>query len=120
MCLNKISKHAKTFANALSTNGTIQKAEHPCVPTNFCDDEAERRCNLRAQPQKFLCQSDVKNHTINGDTAVCQIDPSHTTNSFMTLSGDYFIVQDLGPAAEKNFRSTATKHTGKTTKFFLY
>ena len=32
----------------------------------------------------------------------------------MTLSGDCFIMQDLGPAAEKNFQSTATKCAGKT------
>ena len=32
----------------------------------------------------------------------------------MALSGDYFILQDLGPAAEKNLRLTVTKYTGTT------
>ena len=51
---------------------------------------------------------------IQGELSHRQIDPNHQFDSFVMVSGDHCIIQNLGPAAEKNFQSAITRHAGET------
>ena len=113
MCLNVLRQQATRFGAAMHNSNARGKAKHPCVPADF-QAKVSRQHGIRHTPHHHLCESDVTALTIQGQQTCCELDPNHQTNSFMTASGDHFVLQDLGPAAEKNFQTTATKHGRKT------
>ena len=90
------------------------KIKHKCNVANFqielqdrhriCHTPFQHLCKQDLQPIAFASTSKMERH---------KTDPSKLS-SFMSISGDHFIPQDVGPSAEKNLCSTVTKHCGKT------
>ena len=111
-CMTQMGTQFNQLVSALNNNST-SKIEHICNHTIF-DSVLSERHLLRNTPHQFLRKSDVAPITIGNTLARHEIDSSHPASSFMALSGDYFILQDLGPASEKNLRLTVTKYTGNT------
>ena len=111
-CMTQMGTQFNQLVSALNNNST-SKIKHICNHTIF-DPVLSARHILCNTAHQFLCKSDVKPNTIGSVQACHEIDSSHPASSFMALSGDYFILQDLGPAAKKNLRLTVTKYTGTT------
>ena len=90
------------------------KIEHSCVVANY-QLELQHQHGIRNAPFQHLRKLDCTSllFASTGREGRHKIDP-HEQSSFMSISGDYFILQDMGPSAEKNLRSTMTKYQGNT------
>lgn len=114
-CMQAMGKNISNAVEGMKASHSNNKIEHKCVPTNFHAD-LQDRYQIRHKPYEHLRKQDVTpiKFAATGKEARHERDPSKPGSSFMALSGDYFILQDMGPSAEKNLRSTVTKYYGKT------
>jgi len=113
MMMNNLGKQFQGFATAIQNNNKSNQLTHSYNQNAFCN-EAKDRFNLQNTPHVFLRSTDITPYNVNNSLARYQTDPNHASGSFMTLSGDYYIMQDLGPSSEKNFCTTALYYEGKT------
>ena len=113
-CMQAMGKNINKAVDGMKASHGGNKIKHNCVITNF-QVELQERYRIRNTPFQHLRMMDCTSlmFASTGKEGRHKTDP-YKQSSFMSLSGDYFILQDVGPSAEKNLRSTMTKYQGKT------
>ena len=113
-CMHSMGENIGKAVDGMKASHSGNKIEHDCVVANF-QIKLQDHCRVRHTPCEHLHKQDLDPIMFlsTSETGQHKTDPSEQS-SFMTISGNCFILQDVGPSAEKNLCSTVTKHCGKT------
>ena len=122
---NQISQQNQVMMNNMQTSNAAanyHKSINPFIPMNFPQKVCDRY-RLNMSQYKYHTQHDL---TYLEDTTrnppvdrKYHPDPSALATGFVTVDGTYFVLIDLGPQSEKNFRNNVNKFTGSSTYEFF-
>ena len=119
----QISQQNQQIISAMQANKFMSKGHiNPFIPMNF----PQQVCacyKLNMEQYKYHTKHDLTHFLDITSTppVECKYHPYPTSLStdFVTIDGTYFVLIDLGPQSEKNFRNTVNKFTGSSTYEFF-
>uniref|UniRef100_A0A7S4AS29 Uncharacterized protein n=1 Tax=Pseudo-nitzschia australis TaxID=44445 RepID=A0A7S4AS29_9STRA len=109
--------------SAMQANKSTSKGHiNPFIPMN-CPQQVCARYKLNMEQYKYHTQHDLTHLLDITSTPPVERkyhpDPTSLSTSFITTDGTYFVLINLGPQSEKNFRNTINKFTGSSTYEFF-
>ena len=113
--LKNTAEAIKNLTPKPKTPGTPTSID-PFIPVNF-DAGVNDRYKFNKEPYKFHTSSTLaKLHDTAGTPGFRNYarDTMHLSSGFVARDGSYFVLVDLGPQSEKNFRNNVNKMTGET------